>query len=214
MERSGIIFLGVIATVIISYLGLVEVPKWQASGLQPIRVESGMYPPRMSEAEKHGKRVYTDLGCVYCHSQQVRQNDFGGDISRGWGLRASKPIDYVREKTPLMGTMRTGPDLRNIGARQPSRQWHYLHLYNPQITSPGSTMPPFRFLFETISKDKYPGVPKDKIGLPDDYAVDNHWVVPTKRAKDLVTYLKSLDYDKKLPAEAHRGPKKGNEEEK
>ena len=52
-----------------------------------------------------------------------------------------------------MGTMRTGPDLSNIGVRNPSETWHYLHLYNPQITSEGSNMPPFRFLFETKKKD-------------------------------------------------------------
>jgi len=44
--------------------------------------------------------------------------------------------------------MRTGPDLRNIGARQPSPDWHYLHLFDPQITSPGSIMAPFGFLYE------------------------------------------------------------------
>ena len=34
--------------------------------------------------------------------------------------------------------MRTGPDLLNIGARQPSVDWHLLHLYNPRAVVEGS----------------------------------------------------------------------------
>ena len=50
----------------------------------------------------------------------------------------------------LIGSTRIGPDLIDIGTRRSSRNWHYLHLYNPRITSPGSVMPSFPFLFETI----------------------------------------------------------------
>ena len=43
--------------------------------------------------------------------------------------------------------MRTGPDLLNIGARQPSVDWHLGHLYQPRAYVPGSIMPPYPFLF-------------------------------------------------------------------
>ena len=63
--------------------------------------------------------------------------------------------DYIYEKPVLLGYMRFGPDLANIGTRKDpddpekySRAWHYMHLYNPQITSPGSNMPSYKFLFE------------------------------------------------------------------
>jgi cytochrome c oxidase cbb3-type subunit 2 len=206
MERSFLIALGVLATVISSYLGLFAIPNWQVDRLEPVELKNGeVYPPEMSPMEKKGKRVYEDLGCIYCHSQQVRQNDFGSDLSRGWGMRASVPLDYTREETPLLGTMRTGPDLRNIGARQPSKQWHYMHLYNPQITSPGSIMPPFRFLFETVPKKGRTKLPEGRVQMPEEHQVPGHYVVATERARALVAYLLSLDYQQKLPANANRG---------
>ena len=89
--------------------------------------------------------------------------------------------------------MRTGPDLSNIGVRNPSEQWHYLHLYNPQITSPGSIMPPFPFLFETRPIDPTVGATPDALQLRDSYApLEGQEVVPTDDARALVAYLKSL----------------------
>lgn len=206
MERSLVIAAGVLATVIASYIGLVAIPNWQVSDLDPVAIEDGKtYPQKLDDSEQRGRELYKDLGCLYCHSQQVRQDDFGSDISRGWGRRASVPLDYTREGTPLMGTMRTGPDLRNIGARQASKTWHYQHLYDPEITSPGSTMPPFKFLFEEVPIEGRPNVPGNRIDLPDEHRVPGHYVVPTQDAQDLVDYLLSLDYQKELPEEAERG---------
>lgn len=206
MERSLVIAAGVLATVAASYVGLVAIPNWQVDRLDPVRLESGeTYPRELTDREKRGREVYKDLGCIYCHSQQVRQNDFGGDISRGWGRRASLPIDYAREETPLLGTMRTGPDLRNVGARQPSERWHYLHLYNPQITSPGSVMPSFEFLFEKVPHEGMTKVPAGRVEMPEEHEVPGHYVVATERARALVAYLLTLDYQRELPAEVHRG---------
>ena len=63
--------------------------------------------------------------------------------------------DYIYDKPVLLGYMRFGPDLANIGTRKDpddpdkySTAWHYMHLYKPQITSPGSNMPSYKFLFE------------------------------------------------------------------
>ena len=44
-------------------------------------------------------------------------------------------------------------DLASIAARQPSVEWHALHLYDPQITSPGSVMPRFNYLFDELKAD-------------------------------------------------------------
>ncbi|MEZ4790278.1 MAG: cbb3-type cytochrome c oxidase subunit II [Flavobacteriales bacterium] len=46
-----------------------------------------------------------------------------------------------------MGSERTGPDLTNIGKRQPGVQWHLLHLYDPRMVQ-GSIMPRYPWLFE------------------------------------------------------------------
>ena len=46
-----------------------------------------------TSAQQRGRAVYVANGCVYCHSQQPRDRNFGPDFSRGWG-RASVPGDY------------------------------------------------------------------------------------------------------------------------
>jgi hypothetical protein len=61
--------------------------------------------------------------------------------------RASVPADYVYDRPHLLGSLRTGPDLFNIGARQPSKDWHLGHLYQPRAYVPNSIMPSYPFLF-------------------------------------------------------------------
>ena len=105
-----------------------------------------------------GREVYVREGCFYCHSQQVRFNDetneaLTPDKSLG---RASHEGDYVHDAPALLGTERQGPDLRWEGDRQPSDLWHYRHLWNPQLTSAGSIMPGFSYLFLAGSSDARP----------------------------------------------------------
>lgn len=195
--------LGILLAVIASYIGLVRIPDWQVAPLKPVLVEPNeLYPPALSREAEIGREVYVSLGCIYCHSQQVRQQDFGKDISRGYGRRGSVPLDYINEDTPLLGTMRTGPDLRNIGLRQPSRTWHLLHLYNPQITSAGSIMPPFPFLFREVKKDEVLQPPQNWVDVPDAFAPRGSYIAATEEAEALVAYLQSLQYDRQVPREA------------
>lgn len=190
--------IGVLLTIIASTIGLVIIPNWQFKDLKPYENEQGYkHPYEPYGAQKLGREVYADLGCIYCHSQQVRAANFGADIDRGWGTRRSVARDYIYDNPPFMGTMRTGPDLHNIGARQPSRDWHALHLYNPQITSPGSIMPPHPFLFE--AHDVNGAVPKEGILLPAKWSAKPAYIVPKKRAELLIEYLKSLDHTYELP---------------
>ncbi len=98
-----------------------------------------------------------------------------------------------------MGTMRTGPDLANIGARQPSALWHYLHLYNPQITSPGSIMPQFPFLFKKHERKAKEPLPPGAIALPSKFASVPSYILPTERAQQLLEYLRSLNQSYDLP---------------
>jgi cytochrome c oxidase cbb3-type subunit 2 len=199
MNRIPLIMAGVLATVIASLFGLVLIPDMQFGKMQPKELmaadgSTAIYPMPLDEySEAPGKEVYRSMGCVYCHSQQVRPEGFGADIDRGWGQRRSVPRDYVLQDPPYLGTMRTGPDLANIGVRQPSDEWHYLHLYDPQITSPGSVMPPFKFLYKTTVGEK-PDSPLGApvIQLPESYASQTSWIVPNKEAIHLVAYLKSL----------------------
>jgi len=201
MNNIGSILLGVLFTVFISLMGLVLIPSWQVQQMQPVSVAAGaegeesLYPRKLTEIETKGRLEYQSLGCIYCHTQQVRPENFGADMDRGWGQRRSVPRDYVLQNPTFLGTMRTGPDLANIGFRQPNDEWHYLHLFDPSITSPGSVMPNHRFLFDMkkgeLPEDLESGV--SAFQLPTDYDSGEAWIVPNDRGKALVAYLKSLE---------------------
>jgi cytochrome c oxidase cbb3-type subunit 2 len=198
MNRTLLVALGVIATVISSFVGLVMLPQAQLAALGPLTMDDGtVYPVEPFGAIEKGRDVYIDLGCIYCHSQQVRPEGFGADIERGWGQRHTVPRDYLYADPILLGSMRTGPDLANIAARQPSADWHYLHLYDPEITSPGSIMPRFPFLFDRVPRD-FPE-PPNALDLPPSHAEPDHWVVPNERGRHLVAYLLSLDRNHPVP---------------
>jgi cytochrome c oxidase cbb3-type subunit 2 len=46
----------------------------------------------------------------------------------------------------MLGTMRTGPDLANVGTRY-SAEWHLNHTFNPRAVNAWSIMPSFAFLY-------------------------------------------------------------------
>ncbi len=150
MNYGPFLFLGAFLTFAFAWVGLVFAPNQQLKDLQPTQVvgTSVTNPRPYSGVESDGREVYKTEGCVYCHSQQVRGGQYNNDVERGWGMRRSHPQDYLFDRPLLLGTSRTGPDLVNIGARQPSADWHLKHLYDPQLISPGSIMAPFRHLFE------------------------------------------------------------------
>lgn len=164
------------ALVVLPYLEVHDAPP--LPGLKPY-----------GSAELRGRAVYIANGCVYCHSQQPRAKAFAPDFARGWG-RATVAGDYAYDQPQLLGTMRTGPDLMNIGVRQPSEQWHLGHLYQPRAFVPGSIMPSYPFLFEAKAQaDKGDVI----VNLPALAAPAGRVVVARPEAVDLVRYLQSLD---------------------
>jgi cytochrome c oxidase cbb3-type subunit II len=200
MNKAPLLFLGIFFTLAFSWTGIVLISHIQIGGLEHHFDEATgeEYPPPMSGIARRGKQVYMDLGCLYCHTQQVRRPGYGADDERGWGDRQSVARDYINQEVVQLGTMRTGPDLMTIGQRQPSREWHHLHLYNPQITSPGSNMPPYPFLYETRRIEN--GRSSRALNLSGDFAPpEGYEVVPTPRAEALVEYLLSLRMDYDLP---------------
>ncbi len=212
MNRGPTIFLGVFLTFAFAWFGLVFAPYVQLQGTDPVKLDSGDTYPREPVGEvARGRKVYQAMGCLYCHSQQVRPEPFGADIKRGWGDRRSVPLDYIYDRPVLLGTMRTGPDLANIGKRWDAVKQHK-HLYNPRFELADSVMPAFRFLYEwkdsseVTLDDVQTGLEKriDKT-KPDD---PEPWNWPTEKGKHLVpgvdaralvAYLLSLKRDAELP---------------
>lgn len=158
-----------------------------AGEIRSAAAPAGLEP--YTESELRGRETYVDLGCVYCHSQQPRAPEQGPDIQRGWGRPSTAP-DYAYDTPHLLGTMRTGPDLLNIGARMPSRDWHLTHLYQPRAIHPTSIMPSYPFLFESKTEAAADDV---VVRLPAQNRPTGKVVVARPEALDLVDYLTSLD---------------------
>ncbi len=186
MNRYLSLFAGALVTVAFAFLVLVFVPRLQLSS---VAAPAALAP--YADSTQAGREAYVSLGCLYCHSQQVRSPDFGSDQTRGWG-RASYPADYAYDRPHQLGTMRTGPDLMNIGVRQPSRDWQLAHLYQPRAVTPGSLMPSFRFLFQ----DKGQAEMGDEIvNLPPGVGPAGKVVVASPEARALVSYLLSMKHE-------------------
>ncbi|MGH7659954.1 MAG: cbb3-type cytochrome c oxidase subunit II [Vulcanimicrobiaceae bacterium] len=138
----------------------------------------------LSAPAKLGRDVYVAEGCAYCHTQQVRP--LAQDRVFG---RPSTAGDYAYATPELLGSERNGPDLSNIGARQPSDVWQLIHLYEPRSLVAESIMPAYKWLF--VVKDH-----ADRgdvvVQVPPDFAPRGKVVVASKKALDLVSYLKSL----------------------
>ena len=200
MNYGPLIFLGIFLTLASSWCGLVLIPQLQFGRQESLKIESTgeTYPQPRSGLAEQGRQVYRANGCIYCHTQQVRTEGYGADLARNWGQRRTVARDYLYDKPVMLGTMRTGPDLTNIGLRQGSANWHLLHLYDPQITSKGSVMPPFRFLFEKRKVGEKPS--PNALVLPKELALEpGYEVVPGRDAKVLVEYLLSLKANAPLP---------------
>ncbi|MCB0537954.1 MAG: cytochrome c [Bacteroidetes bacterium] len=149
----------------------------------------------LATQERDGLHTYIAEGCVSCHSQQVRNIE----MDKIWGDRPSLPSDYYyskqrmgiwRQSPSLLGSERTGPDLTNVGKRQPSQDWHLIHLYNPRIVVKESVMPPYPWLFKEVWKADSTDV---KVNVPKKFLKDtSKIVIATEKALHLVQYLQSL----------------------
>lgn len=197
MNRGPFIFIGLLIILSLSWgLTLVK-PAQEAGRLQARIVQGERIPPVLPGLARQGREVYQEQGCVNCHTQQSRATS-GNDIAREWGTRQSMPLDYVDQDVVFTGFSRIGPDLSNVGTRRTERDWHLMHLYDPQITSPGSNMPSFKFLFE---EREIIGEPSDRaLKLPENYAVAaGREVVPTRDAEALAAYMIALQQSYDIP---------------
>ena len=185
MENEVKLAAGAVTALAVATAALVVLPYMQVRDIQP---PEGLKP--YTSAELRGRAVYIANGCVYCHTQQPRDRNLGPDHLRGWG-RASVPGDYFYDKPHLLGSMRTGPDLFNIGARQPSKDWHLGHIYQPRAYVPGSIMPSYPYLFEV----KTAADPDDEVvRLPPGQVPSGKVVVARPEALDLVKYMQGMNH--------------------
>ena len=147
----------------------------------------------LTEDQRAGLTIYLAEGCPYCHTQQVRplpqDKPFGRPSAPGDYARLA-PLDAWRHTPAVLGTERTGPDLSDIGRRQPSATWQYMHLYQPRSLVASSVMPAFPWLFRVKPHADATDV---TVPVPAKYVAGGGTVVPTPDAQHLVAYLLALE---------------------
>ena len=197
--------IGIFLTLGIAWLAFVVGARKQYGDLVPspqaleedgsVPADADLFPVDLSGLAKQGAEEYASLGCVACHTQQVRREETGFDVERGWGKRSSVPRDYVLQEHVLLGNSRIGPDLANLGLREYSDEWIHQHLFEPQSLIPSSLCPPSPFLYAEIDEPV-----NSDIEITSEEGGDNtRYIRPSIRANRLVTYLQSLKQDYELP---------------
>ena len=127
------------STVVILIGGAVEI-------IPTLKIDSNI--PKLAAVKPYtplelaGRDLYIREGCNACHSQMVRP--FRSETAR-YG-EYSKAGEFVYDHPFLWGSKRTGPDLHRVGGKYP-HSWHYYHMKDPTIMSPGSIMPRYPWLF-------------------------------------------------------------------
>lgn len=126
------------STVVILIGGAVEIiPTMKIDANVPKLEAVKPYTP----LELAGRDLYIREGCNACHSQMVRP--FRSETAR-YG-EYSKAGEFVYDHPFLWGSKRTGPDLHRVGGKY-LNSWHYYHMKDPTIMSPGSIMPRYGWL--------------------------------------------------------------------
>ena len=197
MNRIPILFLGIFAAVASSFWGVIFVPQMQLgqSGLAKIEDTGAYYPLARTGEASRGAEVYRANGCVECHTQQVRPKGLGSDYERGWGKRRTIAQDYLLDVPVQLGSLRLGPDLANVGLRQPNATNQLQHLYNPKLTAPRSMMPRYNYLFS--KRQLAPNEKASAQALPAT-TEPGYEIIPKPEALSLASYLISLSSDAPL----------------
>ncbi|WP_342646889.1 cytochrome-c oxidase, cbb3-type subunit I [Mucilaginibacter sp. CSA2-8R] len=164
--------------------------------------------------ELQGRDIYIREGCVNCHSQTVRP--FRSETERYGDY--SKAGEFVYDHPFLWGSKRTGPDLQREGGKY-GNAWHYNHLMDPRLMSPGSIMPNYDWLISQeldttttaakIDAMRKLGVPyaagyaqkangdlnNQAQGIAQNLAKDHIKVKPSKEIVAIIAYLQRLGTD-------------------
>lgn len=206
MDKPSTLFTGIFGAFIVSCGTMVLLPDNEIGSLNPVTPDwdgsqlsvTSVYP---LDRRFLGRGQYVADGCFYCHTQQVRDAQYGQDMVRGWGVRRTVARDYIYEDVPLLGAMRLGPDFANYSSaswrnepaddpKRPAKRdaaWIYKHLFNPNsIVKEGSLCPPRKDLFDRV---EIAGAPS-----PNAAHVDGKYEwIPKAEARNLAAYLLGQD---------------------
>ncbi|OQP40803.1 cytochrome C oxidase Cbb3 [Niastella yeongjuensis] len=139
IERKPMTLL-VFSLIVVAIGGAIEmIPTFLVKSNVPSIASVKPYTP----LELQGRDIYVREGCYTCHSQMIRP--FRDEVAR-YG-EYSKAGEFVYDHPFQWGSKRTGPDLAREGGKYPD-SWHYNHMMDPRIMSPGSIMPSYSWLLD------------------------------------------------------------------
>ncbi len=139
IERKPMTLL-VFSLIVVAIGGAIEMmPTFLVKSNVPTIASVKPYTP----LELQGRDIYVREGCYTCHSQMIRP--FRDEVAR-YG-EYSKAGEFVYDHPFQWGSKRTGPDLAREGGKYPD-SWHYNHMMDPRIMSPGSIMPSYGWLLD------------------------------------------------------------------
>jgi len=215
LERKPLVFTG-LTLVAVLVGGIIEfVPVAMVRTNIPTISSVKPYTP----LELEGRDIYIREGCNTCHSQMIRP--FRSETER-YG-EYSKAGEFVYDHPFLWGSIRKGPDLHRVGGKY-NHAWHYQHMKNPRVTSPGSIMPAYPWLFDNnldtdLTTNKIRALQKIGVDYPPFYdkqaltdlnvqsaaiaevlKKDGMPVAPEKEIVAVIAYLQRLGTDIKAAA--------------
>ncbi|MGD0349667.1 MAG: cbb3-type cytochrome c oxidase subunit II [Verrucomicrobiota bacterium] len=162
-----------------------------SAGKNPEAVSNLVFSLKLNGLAKEVADAVSDRVSAAGGKAEIRIVATGPDIARGWGKRQSVTEDYLYDDSVQLGSLRAGPDLSNAGVRAPDANWQLVHLYAPPSEVKGSTMPPFRYLFDVRKIGDAPS--QDALVFPKGFGPPaGYEVVPKAEAKELAAYLLSL----------------------
>lgn len=190
-DHKTLVLTALIVYVMLSFI-IAVIPSYQMLEVKPLPDQ-----PELTAIELKGLNTFVSENCMACHTQQVRNIE----MDKVWGERPSMPSDYFYSKqrlgfwqqsASLLGSERTGPDLTNVGKRQPGKEWHLLHFYNPRIVVQESVMPAYSWLYTEKNESE---ITKEDVvvPVPAKYLKNkNKKIVATDAVLHLIAYIQTL----------------------
>jgi len=110
-----------------------------------------------------GKTIFISEGCWWCHTLLPEQ-------TQDWQFFGAPPYlgDMNGEMPTAFGSDRKAPDLLHVAARNSSREWMYMHFFNPRLVQPNSIMPRYDYLWAPVGQS--PAAATDAGGAKIDFA--------------------------------------------
>jgi cytochrome c oxidase cbb3-type subunit 2 len=110
-----------------------------------------------------GKTIFISEGCWWCHTLLPEQ-------TQDWQFFGAPPYlgDMNGEMPTAFGSDRKAPDLLHVASRNSSREWMYMHFFNPRLVQPHSIMPRYDYLWAPIGES--PSAARDASGASINFA--------------------------------------------